>query len=141
MSDAASRKANRAARVRWRTRLRKVLPWAAGIYLLVAFSLTHVPLPQGPERIAYLDKAVHLAIFAGLSLLVAAWRTTRFDRPRKAAVITLVLCLTYAAVDETTQIYIPNRSADPKDFVADAVGTLIGLAAFFPLIRWWRRHA
>ena len=126
---------------RWRTRLRRVLPWAAGAYLLTAFAATHVPLAPASTGVPHLDKAVHAAIFAGLALLVAAWRVTRFDPPRRAAVVAFVLCLIYGAADELTQTFTANRQADPLDFAADAVGAALGLAAFFPLIRWWRRHA
>lgn len=140
MSDAVPPADRRRPR-RWRTRLRTILPWAAGAYLLAAFAATHAPVsPGGDLWFPHVDKLVHVTIFTGLSLLVAAWRTTRFDPPRRAAVVTFVLCLLYAAADELSQAFIPKRQTDLRDFAADAVGTLLGLAAFLPLIRWWRRH-
>ncbi|QDT18142.1 VanZ family protein [Alienimonas californiensis] len=126
---------------RWRRRLRAVLPWAAGGYLLAAFTATHLPMPKevGVE-IAYFDKLVHATIFAGLSLLIAAWRVTRFDPPRRAAAIAFALCLVYGTLDELSQTLVDSRKADGWDLLADAVGALLGLATFFPLLRWWRRH-
>ena len=116
------------------------MPWVAGTYVAAAFAATHVEMPSGPAGVSHLDKAVHFSIFVGLSLLTAAWRVTRFDPPRQAAARTLFLCLLYAVADEVTQSFTATRQADPLDFVADAAGTLAGLAAFGPLLRWWRRH-
>ena len=125
---------------RWRRRLRDALPWVAGAYLAAAFLATHLPLPTGAGGLPHLDKLAHLTIFAGLATLAAAWRITRFDPARRAAAVAFGLCLTYAAIDEATQFFTATRTPDPADFAADAVGSLVGLAVFFPLLRWWRRH-
>ena len=126
---------------RWRQRLRRALPWVAGAYLAAAFLATHLPIPTGGGGVPHFDKLVHATIFAGLSLLTAAWRVTRFDPPLKAAAVAFLFCLVYAATDELSQGLTATRQPDPADFVADAVGATIGLAAFVPLLRWWRRHA
>ena len=114
------------------------MDWAA------AFTLTHVPVPAGAGGVPHLDKLVHAGIFFNLAVLLAAWRVTRFDRPGRAALTALLACLAYAAADELTQ-GIPglteSRTPDALDFCADAAGTLLGLAAFGPLLRWWRRSA
>lgn len=127
-------------RQRWRVRLRRALPWVAGGYLLAAVVATHVPLPRGTgQGVPHMDKAVHFGIFFGLCLLAAAWRVTRFDRPRRAALTAVGLCLLYGAADELSQALLPSRSADPYDLLADAAGAVAGAAAFFPLLRRWRR--
>ncbi len=142
MSDAVFASPDRPRERRWRSRLRRVLPWLAGSYLLAAFVATHMPMPRGgAEGIPHFDKIVHVAIFFGLSLLTAAWRTTRFAPPRRAAAVTAILCMLYGVGDELTQTLTADRTADPWDLVADGVGTGLGLAVFFPLLRWWRRHA
>ena len=129
-------------RRRWRSRLRRVLGWLAGAYLLAAFTVTHVDLPPSAAGgVPHADKLVHAAIFFGLAILTAGWRVTRFDSPVKARWVALALCLLYAAGDELTQLLTATRQADPWDFAADTVGTLLGLAAFGPLLRWYKRHA
>ncbi|MFH5803276.1 VanZ family protein [Alienimonas sp. DA493] len=127
---------------RWRRRLRALLPWAAAGYLLAAFTATHLPMPPGVgQGVPHADKLVHATIFAGLSLLTASWRVVRYDPPRRAAAVAFVLCLGYGVLDELTQTLLASRTASGWDLLADAVGALLGLAAFFPLLRWWRRHA
>ncbi|NNJ25309.1 hypothetical protein LzC2_13790 [Planctomycetes bacterium LzC2] len=121
-------------------RLRRALPWMGAGYLIAAFTVTHLPIPPGTAKgLPHVDKLVHAAIFAGMSLLIAAWRTTRFDSIRRAAVIAFLFCLLYGAADEFTQSFLASRSSDWWDLLADAVGAAIGIAAFFLLIRWWRR--
>ena len=128
-------------RVRWRRRLRRVLGWAAGLYVLAAFAVTHVPrVPAAAGAVPHLDKFVHATIFVGLALLTAGWRVTRGDAINKARWVALPLCLVYAAADEATQSFLPNRTASFWDFAADAAGTLLGLAAAGPALRWFRKH-
>jgi VanZ family protein len=48
----------------------------------------------------------------------------------------LVICFTYGAFDEIHQIFIPNRSAELLDWIADILGaTSGGLLAYFFLKR------
>ena len=121
----------------WRAGLRRFVGWGTLAYVAAAFTVTHVPLPDvAIPRDS--DKLVHLALFAPLALLLAAWRVTRRDRPPVAAAWSAGLCLLYAAGDELTQQLVPGRSGDPFDFLADAVGTGLGLLAFVPVLRWYR---
>ena len=129
-------------RRRWRSRLRRALGWLAGAYLLAAFAATHVEVsPAVAGGVPHADKLVHAAIFFGLAVLTAGWRVTRYDSPVRARWVALALCLLYAVGDELTQLLTETRHADPLDFAADAAGTLLGLAAFGPLLRWYKRHA
>ena len=132
----------KARRRRWRSRLRRVLGWLAGAYLLAAFTVTHVDaaVPDAVGGVPHLDKLVHAGIFFGLAILTAGWRVTRFDSPVRARWVALALCLLYAVGDELSQLFTATRQADPWDFAADTAGTLLGLAAFGPLLRWYKRH-
>lgn len=115
--------------------------WLAGAYLLAAFTATHVDIsPDAAGGVPHADKLVHAGIFFGLAVLTAGWRVSRGDSIPRARWVTLGLCLLYAAGDELTQLLTENRHADPLDFAADAAGTLLGLAAVGPLLRWFRRH-
>ena len=103
------------------------LAWAAVILVL-----TSVPLPGIPVAGSWgLDKVVHLALYAVLGFLVAR-ATAAGDagaRPRAAQQLLAVLgVLLFAALDEWHQGFIPGRSADRLDWLADAVGAVAGAA-------------
>ena len=82
------------------------------------------------------DKVVHTGIYA---LLGALWQIgrSRPDRPLGQPRAAWALATGFGALDEVHQSYVPGRSADPWDLLADAVGALAGVA----LVRLWQtRH-
>jgi VanZ family protein len=68
--------------------------------------------------------------FCGLAFLLA-WAI-----PKRSAhlgwhlLITWCIAITYASVDEFTQKFIPGRTSDIWDVVADGFGACIGLASY-----------
>lgn len=107
--------------------------WIAGILTALSVPLGGVPKM---DRAPGLDLVVHLVLFAGLAVL--AMRALRPDpasdapeRLRIDALWTLGLGTVFAAATEVFQHFLPtNRSADPLDFVADAVGLVLGTVAY-----------
>jgi VanZ family protein len=68
------------------------------------------------------DKLVHATLFA----VLAGTALARFGRP--APVLVSVLC--YASASELVQaLFLPTRSGDVRDAVADAVGVGLGWLA------------
>ena len=65
------------------------------------------------------DKLLHSAAFGGLALLY--WIGLGFRAPLPS----WILVTTIGALDEFHQIFIPTRTADVLDVVADAVGAAI----------------
>jgi VanZ family protein len=87
-----------------------------------------LPTPGGLPSAPGLDKLVHAGSFFGLAI---AWRWAGLSMPVVAA-----LGLVLGAVTEYGQGLLPwPRSADPIDFLADAVGVLVGLVVW---ARWRR---
>lgn len=72
-----------------------------------------------------MDKVVHFTLYLVLGLLAlrtapnASWRV---------AIIAVVAIAAFGAVDEWHQRFVPGRSADPRDWVADALGGGAGAA-------------
>lgn len=98
--------------------------------MLVATSIPNPPVPPGLGRF---DKVVHFAMYALLAaLLVWAWAD---GRPSAIVVIaTLLAVAAYGALDEWHQQFIPGRSMELNDWLADSAGALLGvLAATFTL--------
>lgn len=105
---------------RWET-----YPFGAFLVLsMFAFFLPAPALPSGPP---VSDKFEHFAIFFLLAV------TGRFAGHRTEAL--LVGLLGYAVVSEVLQAVLPiRRSGDPMDALADAVGVVLGLAAWRLLV-------
>lgn len=102
--------------------------WRAWLGALVAASLwaflsPAVPPLSGAGGPPGLDKAGHAGLFAALT--VAALGSVSGRRARLALAL-----LAYGALVELVQSFLPLRSADGWDLVADAVGIALGFAAW-----------
>lgn len=78
------------------------------------------------------DKLIHAGIFFVFALLLARAYRHQQHFPRWAeasAPLSLWTAIVYGIVDEGHQLYIPGRSGDPLDLLADAVGALLGVSA------------
>ena len=97
--------------------------WAALI-----LALTSVPGSAVPDvGVDSADKLVHLGMYA-----VLAWLAVRATSPTPAgvAVATFMAVAAFAALDEWHQQFIPGRTTDAADLVADIVGGGAGILAF-----------
>jgi VanZ family protein len=100
------------------------LAWAALI-----FSLSARPTLPAPE-VPYLDKVAHFGAYAVLGACLA-FAVHRSSLPMALA---LFLGAAYGASDEIHQMFVPGRSPDVFDWVADAAG----VAASVYLYSRWR---
>lgn len=103
--------------------------WMGAIFVLSAQpDFTFVPLDWQTQAVSLLAHAVEYAILAGLWFMAAsrtpalagAWQG--LSRP---AVLALGVALLYALSDEFHQSFVPGRSADPVDLLADMAGAVI----------------
>jgi VanZ family protein len=107
----------------------------AAIYLGGMFLLTHVPASNSSQA-GGADKLVHALLYAGLAVLLCA-AVSLFRRPSVAVALGVVLVVAvYGALDEWTQTFVPSRTADFWDWVADVVGAALGVAGFFLVRRF-----
>lgn len=85
------------------------------------------------------DKGVHFLEYGGLGLFMAhAVHSTWPDRAlRYVAAIWLTVSL--GLVDELHQLYVPGRSADFADLLADTCGAVVAVFAYAGLRRLLRR--
>jgi VanZ family protein len=95
--------------------------WAAAIFGLS--SLSHVPRPPAyPGE----DKVLHALLFAVLSLLLLrALAGERRMGLGKAAALAFLAASLYGAFDEWHQYFVPPRSMDAVDWLADSVGAAV----------------
>jgi VanZ family protein len=104
-------------------------------WLGLIFWLSSIPrVPQIPV-IPFLDKIAHASVF-----FVLCWfghrafnLQDRFPLLRRHALsAAFLLSAVYGVTDELHQRFVPGRSYDPLDMVADASG-----AALYILLYWW----
>lgn len=98
---------------------------ALGYAGLIFFLSSQSTLPV-PEGIWNFDKAIHCAEYGGFAFLIA-----RALRPHaRAAVIAVILATLYGVSDELHQSFVPGRSSDVFDVLADGVGAALGALIF-----------
>ncbi len=106
---------------------RAVLPaviWAALIF--VASSIPSEDIPVAP--IFEYDKLIHLTIYFVFAALV--YRALRFEGispfvRSRAAILTVGIITFYGMTDEFHQHFVPGRTMDVFDWVADVAGGIL----------------
>ena len=112
--------------------------WCAVIYYISSRPASVLPSGFFP----HMDKfahAVEFGVLATLSCRAAYWPLSRSEIGRdslKIPAAVLLFCMIFAALDEFHQIYVPGRSADWKDWVADVSGAFLAVL----LIRFLSRN-
>lgn len=86
-------------------------------------------LSQVPWASNYPDYLEHSLEYLGLSILTARALNggLRSTFSTRALALAFVLCVGYAILDEIHQKFVPNRLADVRDVLSDAVGAGVGL--------------
>ena len=109
--------------------------WRVALVLLLCV-ITVLALTPTPPREADFgwDKLNHVAAFAALAVTASLGFARAWARVG-------VSLLAYGALIEVVQAFIPNRSADWDDLLADAIGIALGLALAAGASRWLRRRA
>jgi VanZ family protein len=107
-------------------------------YWPARFILAHIPVPQLVREAGVSDKSLHLFAYLILSFLL--WFAVSGDKKvswRRGSVwLVLFVIIVYGIFDEWLQGYVPGRSCDVRDFIADVAGTLTGLILFSFFTFW-----
>ncbi len=96
-------------------------------------SIEDVKLPD--VGFVYTDKLLHMGAFIiyGMSLQVALIANMQKSSSKKIRFFVLLIAAIFAASDEIHQSFVPGRSADILDWLADVLGVCISLL-FYNLI-------
>ena len=105
------------------------------VYWLILFTATSLPVEKLPS-IGLSDKVNHLLAYFVLSVFV--YLTLLFQRKSKflfkyAPAATLIISTFYGITDELHQLLIPGRSAEVLDWMADAIGAILGILLVYYL--------
>jgi VanZ family protein len=110
--------------------------WAA---LLFWLSSKPDPLPELTSRFS--DKILHFAAYGTLGALLRLGLATPRRAPRRALALAVLLASLYGASDEWHQWFVPGRSCDVRDWVADVLGAAAGAALAEAFLRRLRARA
>lgn len=109
------------------------LAWSPAIlYMAAIWAISSIAIPELPiARLPLRDKGIHALEYAGLALFVAhAALRTWPDRARaRIAAVAVLIAGAWGVLDEIHQAFVPGRSADLADLLADVIGALLGTAA------------
>jgi len=119
--------------------LRRLSLLLALAWMALLFYLSHQPSIETPTLFSGQDKVLHAAVYAllGLLLLAAQPRQAQGYSWQQVGISALIASL-YGLSDEIHQYFVPGRSNEILDWVADTVGALIAASLLAWLSRKWK---
>jgi VanZ family protein len=108
--------------------MRELSLWAPVVVCMaMIFFVSSLPTAPLPPRVS--DKSGHLIAYLVLAVLavraVAGGLSARLTG--RVALPALIIAIGYGAFDELHQWFVPGRSAELADLVADAAGACLGV--------------
>jgi VanZ family protein len=118
-----------------RLKVRRWLPpllWAG----VILFG-TSLPQAAVPLQTSGIDKILHFTIYTVFAYLLSR-QIAEDTTPSRAALGAVVIAVAFAAADEWHQRFIPGRSTEFADWLADCAGAFVGALAFVAIHRMRR---
>jgi VanZ family protein len=109
---------------RRRIYFRMLVGWVA-----LTLTLTSIPNPHFTIPLPHADKLAHFGFYGVMGMLCGLWRRETSDLPARALLLAFLFVTVLGALDEGHQYFIPGRSMDVKDWVADMSGCGLGAAS------------
>lgn len=125
---------------------RRLWGWLPALVLMgTVFYISSQPAPEifRKQYIFSQDKFLHVAVYFALAVFFArafVWEGKEWTR--RTAWIAVGLSAFYGVTDEIHQWFVPERTAEFADWVADALGALLLIPLSKPilaLLRWEER--
>ena len=107
-----------------RERIRLWLPAVIYMVLIFALSAQSNPMPALTEHVW--DKLLHATEYAVLGFLLARALVGEGLSWMLALFVAVMLACGYAFTDEYHQGFVPNRTSDVHDWMADTLGSAVG---------------
>lgn len=101
----------------------------AVLWAIAIFCASSIPSSAMPSSIVFSqDKLLHMGVYAVLGFFVYHGnRQWGMNGWRSAAWLSFGLCVLYGASDEVHQHFVPGRSMDIFDLLADAFGVVCAI--------------
>lgn len=118
-----------------RPRLRVILAWLpAALYTLLIWWLSSQTIELALiERVPLRDKGVHFLEYGALGLFIAHAVTTTWPGRAIGSVVAVLITASLGLLDELHQAFVPGRTSDLIDLLADVLGA-IAMAAIHGVV-------
>jgi len=107
------------------TRRRLYFAMLAG-WVALTFTLTSIPNPEFSPLFPWSDKIAHFAFYGVMGFLFVLWRREVGTEAAAAVLWAAIFAALLGVVDEFHQQWIPGRSMELLDWVADFTGGTTG---------------
>ena len=106
------------------------------IYCVLIFIQSSYPSIKNVPELPYLDKVLHFVAYALLgALFLRAFKTSRIkNNVRLVFILSVLLSFFYGISDEIHQYFVPYRTADLMDVLADMFGSLMGVYIYQAIV-------
>lgn len=125
-----------------RSSLRALAAWLpAALYTGLIWFLSSQTLDiKLIEDVPMQDKGVHFVEYGVLGVFLAFACNATWPTAQRRYLLAWWLTWALGLVDELHQLYVPGRSADALDLLADSLGAGLAVAGFAGACRWWGRR-
>jgi len=110
------------------------------LWAIALFTQSSIPGDRIPDfEVFSHDKLIHFFIYVVFAATVnrAVANQGRFPLPaRHHFLFTLIIVALFAASDEFHQYFVPNRSCDFFDWLADSVGAILCIVVLWAKAKW-----
>ena len=80
-------------------------------------------------------KSAHIFMYFVLGMLVFNVLRQYIHNNNKLVIFSIIFAFIYAITDEIHQMFVPERSAEPRDVLLDTLGASLGVALYLLIIR------
>jgi VanZ family protein len=104
---------------------------------------TSLPQDVLTEVVDIGDKVKHFGAYLGLAVLLSLnlfFQEKWYNLSKFYLQYTFIIITLYGLVDEIHQLFVPNRSAEFYDWLADTLGGLLGLIIVYFFIKMITRN-
>ncbi len=113
------------------------------IYWIILLIGTSLPSDHLSSILELSDKLKHFVAYLVLAFLLSL--NLHFQEKWKGLAVfnltyTFIICTGYGVFDELHQILVPNRSAEFLDWVADLLGSVMGLFIAFIFLKFIKNN-
>jgi len=106
-------------------------------YIIVLFFYSVSPSWDTSEKVGIgefkfrLDYWLHLGAYFGVAFLFILWQINSLvDKRLMVILVSLCFCIGFAYATEFVQLFVPGRTYNIKDFVANLIGILMAYSLF-----------
>ena len=127
-------------------KMKRILRKIPAIFVMITlFMLSTLP-GNDPflNLVHFSDKIKHFIAYFILGITFCIWIPNKnwFAKPLTYSILVVSLCTLFGASDEYHQTFVPGRSGNLYDLVADFAGGIVAVLAYFSFIKikWTKHH-